>query len=108
MIVCMSMSTGKQVYHQDKWLEAADLFESSLAVFQTDLSDCYLLCDDLIQVNLTEPNINTMKKSLLDEYGFQPDTMEYYELLRSSIREVCEVCSGTFKCGHFWGLEELS
>ena len=80
---------GKQVYFQERWLEAVDLFENSLEVFKEDLGECYLLCEDIIHINLTEPNVNAMKKSLLEEYGFKSDTMEYYELLQVSLQEVC-------------------
>ena len=38
---------------------------------------------------MTQPSMNKVKKELLDEYGFQLDTMEYHELLMMSVEEVC-------------------
>lgn len=76
------------MYNEGRWLEAVDLFENSLEVYKEGLQDCYLLCEDVVHLNLSEPNVNTMKKKLLDEYGFKSDTMEYYELLQMSIKEV--------------------
>lgn len=84
----MTCFSGKSLYFQGKWLEAVDFLEASLNVFKESLTDCYLLCEDVVYVNLTEPNINEMKKKLLEEYGFKSDTMEYYELLKVAIKEV--------------------
>ena len=80
--------SGVEAYTQKRWLHAVDMMEDSLIKFQGALSDCYLLCEDVINVNLTEPNMNTLKKDLLEEYGFKSDTMEYYELLVTAIKEV--------------------
>lgn len=79
---------GKEAYNREQWLEAMDAFENSLTLFKEALNDCYLLCEDVIYLNLTQPNMNSIKKSLLEEYGLISDTMEYYELLAVSIKEV--------------------
>lgn len=93
----ISFYVGKWAYTEEKWLEAKDHFENSLEVFRNSLSDCYFLCEDVINVNLTQPDMNPTKKSLLEEYGFKSDTMEYYELLGTSIKQVrvhrCCYCS---------------
>ena len=82
-------------------MEAKDHFEISLDKFKNALSDCYFLCEDLINVNLTQPDMNPTKKSLLEEYGFKSDTMEYYELLGTSIKKVSYTCGvrGLYSCG---------
>ena len=80
--------SGVQAYNEKKWLEAVDHFEKSLQHFKRALGDCYLLCEDVINVNLTDPNMNQAKIDLLDEYGLNSNTMEFYELLVASIREV--------------------
>lgn len=84
----MLFYAGKEAYNREQWLEAMDAFENSLILFKEALNDCYLLCEDVIYLNLTQPNMNSIKKSLLEEYGLISDTMEYYELLAVSIKEV--------------------
>ena len=76
-------------YGQEDWLEAADLFEASLVQFRSALEDCYLLCEDVVHINMTQSDMSPMKKELLDEYGFKTDTMEYYEIMVTAIAEVC-------------------
>ena len=39
-------------------------------------------------VNLTQKDMNLQKQAKFDEYSFVPDTMEYYQLLVTIIREV--------------------
>lgn len=91
MYVCslaLFIPTGRQAYSEEKWLEAKDHFENSLEEFKNALSDCYFLCEDLVHVNLTQPNMSPTKKGLLEEYGFKSDTMEYYELLGTTFKKV--------------------
>lgn len=87
-LINLSLLLGKEAYNEEKWLEAKDYFESSLERFKDALSDCYFMCEDVINLNLTQPDMNEMKKSLLEEYGFKSDTMEYYELLVTAIQQV--------------------
>jgi hypothetical protein len=69
-------------------LEAKDHFEHSLEIFKNTLSDCYFLCEDVVNVNLTQPDMSQSRKSLLEEYSFKSDTMELYQLLATSIKPV--------------------
>ena len=72
----------------EHWLEAADHFEQALTLYTEALSDCYLLCEDGININLTQPNINFEKKSLYEKYGLKAEMMEYNELLIAVIKKV--------------------
>lgn len=83
------LSTGKKVYFQEEWLKAMHLFEKSLDIFKETIRDCFYMCEDVINVNLTQPNMNKIKEKLLEDYNFKADTMEFYDLLVTSIREVC-------------------
>lgn len=65
-----------------------DLFEKSLDIFEENIRECFYLCEDVINVNLSQPNMNKLKKELLEESNLKADTMEFYELLVSSVREV--------------------
>ena len=58
-------------------------------LYQEDLSNCYLLCEDGIDVNLTQPDMNPQKKELYEEYSLKAETMEYYELLVAVVKKVC-------------------
>ena len=79
---------GEETYGSERWLEAVDWFELSLLNFKSSLEDCYLLCEDVVNVNLTQPDMSPMKKELLQEYGFKSDTMEYYDIQVLAIVEV--------------------
>lgn len=46
------------------------------------------MCEDVINVNLTQPDMNEIKKKLMEDYNFRTDTMEYYELIKSAIKQV--------------------
>ena len=85
----LQLSAAKQAYGSQRWLEASDLFELSLVKFRESLEDCYLLCEDVVHVNLTQPDMSPIKNALLREYGFQSDTMEYYEIQQLAVMEVC-------------------
>ena len=80
---------GTRSYNEEHWLEAADHFERALTLYAEALSDCYLLCEDGINVNLTQPNMNFEKKSLYEKYGLKAEMMEYNELLIAVIKKVC-------------------
>lgn len=58
-------------------------------LYKEALDDCYLLCEDGIDVNLTQPNMNPQKKALYEEYSLYAETMEYYELLVAVVKKVC-------------------
>ena len=77
------------------------LFEKSLVTFKESIQDCFYMCEDVINVNLTQPNMNEIKKKLLEEYSFKTDTMEFYELLIVSIKEVC-VCVCVCVCARMY------
>lgn len=70
-------------------MEATDHFERALILYKEGLSNCYLLCEDGIDVNLTQPNMNPQKKALYEEYSLNAETMEYYELLVAVVKKVC-------------------
>lgn len=76
------------MYGQNNWLEAIDSFEASLVLFKDSLEDCYLLCEDMVHLNMTEPDMSPMKRDLLTEYGFKIDSMEYYDIMVTAIKEV--------------------
>ncbi len=79
---------GRKAYNEEKWLEAVDLFESSLVLYQEELSTCRLLCEDVLSINLTQPDMNEQKRKLFEEHSLEPDAMEYYELLALITEEV--------------------
>lgn len=49
------------------------------------------MCEDVINVNLTQPDMSPKKKELLEDYGFKSDSMEYYEIQHLTIIEVSKV-----------------
>ena len=53
--------TGKASY--DK---ATDHIEKALELYKEALGDCYLLCEDCIHVNLTQPDMNPQKEKLYE------------------------------------------
>ena len=71
-------------------MESSDHFERSLTLYQEALNKCLLLCEDVLAVNLTQEDMNPQKKAKFDDYSFVPDTMEYYQLLVTIIKEVLE------------------
>ncbi len=83
-VVC----TGQTAYLEEKWLEAVDFFESSLVLYQDERSSCRLLCEDVLSINLTQPDMNEQKRKLFEEHSLEPDAMEYYELLALITQEV--------------------
>ena len=95
--MCIHVS-GKRTYNEKKWLESKDHFEDSLDNFKAALSDCYLMCEDVISVNLTQPDMNEIKKNLMEDYNFKTDTMEYYELIKAAIKQVHHVCACVHMC----------
>ena len=82
------LCTGKKAYNNELWLEAADHFEKALDLYKHELSDCQLLCEDVLVVNLTQPDMNDQKRALFEEYSLIPDTMEYYQLMATLIKDV--------------------
>ena len=83
----MSLS-GKRSYSKEHWLEAADHFEQALTLYAEALGDCYLLCEDGININLTQPNMNAEKQTLYEKYGLKAEMMEYNQLLIEVIKKV--------------------
>lgn len=84
-----SLFSGRHSYNREHWLEAADHFEQALTLYKEALSNCYLICEDRIDVNLTQPNMNPQKKAIYEDYSLKAETMEYYELLVTVVKEVC-------------------
>lgn len=82
------MFSGLRTYGKEHWLEATDHFEEALALYKEALSNCYLLCEDEIDVNLTQPDINPQKKALYEEYHLEAEAMEYHEILVAVVKEV--------------------
>ena len=80
--------TGVASYEKMLWLEATNHFEKALVLYKEALGDCYLMCEDGIDVNLTQPDMNQQKKSLYEEYSLKAETMEYYELLVAIVKRV--------------------
>ena len=91
--------TGKATYDKGHWLEATDHIEKALELYKEALGDCYLLCEDGIHVNLTQPDMNPQKKELYEEYSLYAETMEYYELLVAIVKKVCLISLGL---GYEW------
>ena len=87
-VTILLMHTGKAAYEQQMWLKSSDYFERSLTLYPEALNDCALRCEDILVVNLTQKDMNPQKKAKFEEYSFVPDTMEYYQLLGTVIREV--------------------
>ena len=79
---------AKHDYNQQHWLESADGFEKGLVLYQEALQDCYMMCEDIIQVNLTDPNMDSQKITLYEDIKISADSMEYYELLATIVKEV--------------------
>ncbi|XP_064394427.1 endoplasmic reticulum protein SC65-like [Halichondria panicea] len=79
---------GKKAYNEEKWAEAVEQFESSLLLYQEELSTCRLLCEDVLSINLTQPDMNEQKRKLFEEHSLVPDAMEYYDLLALIVQEV--------------------
>ena len=79
---------GKKAYNEEKWLEAVEHFEGSLLLYQEELSTCRLLCEDVLSINLTQPDMNEQKRKLFEEHSLVPDAMEYYDLLALIVQEV--------------------
>lgn len=91
---------GKASYDKGHWLEATDHIEKALVLYKEALGDCYLLCEDGIHVNLTQPDMNPQKAALYEEYSLYAETMEYYELLVAIVKKV-HVCV-QFKLWLIW------
>ncbi len=62
------------------------------------LDDCYLLCEDVVNVNLTQPDMSPIKKDLLKEYGFKSDTMEFYEIQQLAVIEASHFTTNLVHC----------
>ena len=93
--VLLSFS-GLRSYEKEHWLEAVDHFEEALTLYQEALGDCYLLCEDGIDVNMTQPDMNPQKRALYEEYSLKAEAMEYNEILVAVIKKVqtTSSCSG--------------
>ena len=87
-VTILLLHTGKAAYDHQMWLKSSDHFERSLTLYSETLNDCALRCEDILVVNLTQRDMNPQKKAKFEEYSFVPDTMEYYQLLVTVIREV--------------------
>lgn len=96
---CLSCSVGKKAYNEEKWAEAAEQFESSLLLYQEELSTCRLLCEDVLSINLTQPDMNEQKRKLFEEHSLVPDAMEYYDLLALIVQEV-KFYHPPYQCHH--------
>jgi len=64
------------------------MFEQTLLGFQTELTDCELLCDDALSVNISH-GVHPDKLQLYEDRELTMDTLEYYELLKLISIEVC-------------------
>lgn len=78
---------GKTAYDKQHWLEAVDHFEDALRLYLSALDRCQLLCQDQLVVNLSR-NLNPQKRAKFMEYNFVPDSVEFYPLLETLVREV--------------------
>lgn len=78
-------TTARGDYTSGKWLESAVLIEKAIDEYKHSLNDCYMLCDDINVINITGDDVSPEKDEKLEEYDILPDSLEYYELLRSII-----------------------
>ena len=62
-------------------------------MYKAELSDCQLLCEDVFTVNLTQPDMNEQKREHFEEYSLVPDSMEYYQLMATLIKDVSALVS---------------
>ena len=69
-----------------------DLIESALPPYREALELCQLLCEDMLVLNITEPNMSDGMREILDHYAniLQPDTLDYYSVLAFAVKEVLE------------------
>ena len=84
------MCIGVEAYEKEHYLEAVDNFESALPLYHEALSNCYLLCEDMLVMNITDDNMSTTFQDMLDFYGLTVDMMDYYPLLMTAVKELLE------------------
>lgn len=85
---------SKEAYGEEKWLEAAELLEEAINDYMEATNKCLLMCNDVIYVNFTDPDMPESTYKLLEEMGFLPDSMEYNDLLKALIKEYLECRTG--------------
>lgn len=76
---------GRTAYNDENWLESADQFEAALVKYKETLSNCLILCDDVLFLNMTQEFVDPGINIKLKKMKLAPDTMDYYTLLRSII-----------------------
>lgn len=83
---------GVKAYEKESYLEAVDLIESALPLYIEALRNCELLCEDLLVMNITEPNMSAGMRAVLDHYmdALEQDTLDYHSVMAHAIRELLE------------------
>ena len=89
---CGRLSAGLKAYDQENFLETVDLIESSLPLYREALDRCLLLCEDMLVMNTTEPDMSDGMREILDYYkpALAPDTLDYHSVLTFAVRELLE------------------
>lgn len=94
-------TSARSAYTSGEWLKSAVLIEKAIKEYKNSLNDCYLVCDDINVINITGDDVSPEKDNKLEEYEILPDSLEYYELLRSIVlsylkcRSDCRVRTAT-------------
>ena len=76
---------GRTAYNDKKWLESADQIEAALTKYKETLSNCLILCDDVLFLNMTHESVDSETNIKLNKMKLAPDAMDYYALLQSMI-----------------------
>lgn len=83
-----SYLVGKVAYESSEWQKSAAAFEEALVLYNEALERCQLVCEDSLQVNLSQHGVSAEKMAKFNQHKFTVDSMEYYALLTTIIREV--------------------
>ena len=79
---------GKKLYEEENWLESTEAFERALGLYKEALGDCLLLCEDIVNLDLSQEGIGPQKLEKFDDYQFVVDSMEFYPLMTKIMKEV--------------------
>ena len=78
---------AKTAYENKEWHKSVDSFESALVLYHEALERCQLVCEDSVHINMSQ-GVSVQKKAKFDQHGLSVDSMEYYTLLTTIIREL--------------------
>lgn len=79
---------AKAAYENKEWQKSVDSFESALALYNEALEHCQLVCEDSMHINMSQHGVSGQKVAKFNQHSLSVDSMEYYALLTTIVREL--------------------